>query len=333
VEAYNFTPRPAGVLAASLGSSAWHGGQRAPPLEHKCLFSRQGSPCHTHPPLAHALPPPPPPTPPAFLLACPPPCRGGMKPVPVTMLSGFLGAGVVQWASRQQCMQQCLGPPFPPACLPADSPRVPRPPSPACAPAGKTTLLRYVLQNSDLKVGCIVNDVASVNIDAKLIRGSAGPRQDGTAGTATTSDLADTIELANGCACCRWVGAGSGSTCAARCCAWGCVCLCSSVLKGKWQLWSCGERQIFTHPSMQPFILPLPAAASPTSCLAALRTSSSFQTSGACRTTGARGELLTMFPGLLSTAHRSAPDCPHMSSARLVAPASLPPASPCTSTH
>ena len=98
----------------------------------------------------------------------------------------------------------------PPACLPPHRASLAPYPPPPLPPAGKTTLLRYVLQNSDLKVGCIVNDVASVNIDAKLIRGAAGPRQDGTAGTATTSDLADTIELANGCACCRWV-AGSGS--------------------------------------------------------------------------------------------------------------------------
>uniref|UniRef100_A0A1D2AFQ4 CobW C-terminal domain-containing protein n=2 Tax=Auxenochlorella protothecoides TaxID=3075 RepID=A0A1D2AFQ4_AUXPR len=76
------------------------------------------------------------------------------KSVPVTMLSGFLGAG-------------------------------------------KTSLLRYVLQSSGLKVACIVNDVAAVNIDAKLIRGDAARDPN-----STTADLTDTIELANGCACC-----------------------------------------------------------------------------------------------------------------------------------
>ncbi|CAL8471986.1 g11528 [Coccomyxa elongata] len=66
--------------------------------------------------------------------------------------------------------------------------------------SGKTTLLRYLLENSTSKIGCIVNDVANVNIDAKLIRNNRnrGPNN----GTKTTSDLADTIELANGCACC-----------------------------------------------------------------------------------------------------------------------------------
>ena len=40
--------------------------------------------------------------------------------------------------------------------------------------AGKTTLLRHILQNTELKIGCIVNDVASVNIDGStgLLRGS-----------------------------------------------------------------------------------------------------------------------------------------------------------------
>ena len=75
-------------------------------------------------------------------------------------------------------------------------------------------MLRHVLQTSALKVGCIVNDVAAVNIDAKLIRGAAAAHrgEDGAEGarpTATTADLADTIELANGCACCRCGSAGS----------------------------------------------------------------------------------------------------------------------------
>eukprot|EP00951_Prasinocladus_malaysianus_P002449 scaffold17311_cov47-Prasinocladus_malaysianus.AAC.1 len=86
------------------------------------------------------------------------------EPIPVTMLSGFLGAG-------------------------------------------KTTVLRHVLSTSKFKIGCIVNDVASVNIDAKLVRNDKAKQAlEGTA-TRTTSDLADTVELANGCACeylARW---------------------------------------------------------------------------------------------------------------------------------
>ena len=63
--------------------------------------------------------------------------------------------------------------------------------------AGKTTLLRNLLENTKLKVGCIVNDVAAINIDAKLIRNDRTRDN----GPNSTSDLADTIELANGCAC------------------------------------------------------------------------------------------------------------------------------------
>jgi len=58
-----------------------------------------------------------------------------------------------------------------------------------------------VLQNSTLKIGCIVNDVASVNIDAKLIRNDANRGDNPN----SVSDLTDTIELANGCACCSIV--------------------------------------------------------------------------------------------------------------------------------
>ena len=65
--------------------------------------------------------------------------------------------------------------------------------------AGKTTLLRHLLSNSKLKIGCIVNDVANVNIDAKLIRNNKNKDRDPSKNT--TKDLADTIELANGCAC------------------------------------------------------------------------------------------------------------------------------------
>lgn len=48
----------------------------------------------------------------------------------------------------------------------------PPPPIPAAhpLPPGKTTLLRYLLENSKEKIACIVNDVASINIDAKLVR-------------------------------------------------------------------------------------------------------------------------------------------------------------------
>ena len=88
----------------------------------------------------------------------------------------------------------------------------PRPRHPP--PAGKTTLLRHLLENSTEKVACIVNDVASINIDAKLVRNDRNRERanqggaNGNRGGAqnTTADLADTIELANGCAC-EWPGA------------------------------------------------------------------------------------------------------------------------------
>eukprot|EP01024_Parvocaulis_polyphysoides_P020126 TRINITY_DN1927_c0_g1_i1.p1 TRINITY_DN1927_c0_g1~~TRINITY_DN1927_c0_g1_i1.p1 ORF type:complete len:562 (-),score=51.92 TRINITY_DN1927_c0_g1_i1:288-1892(-) len=69
--------------------------------------------------------------------------------------------------------------------------------------AGKTTLLRLVLQNSQYKIACIVNDVAAVNIDAQLIRNDVAKNDNKIS---STTDLADTIELANGCACCNISG-------------------------------------------------------------------------------------------------------------------------------
>jgi len=61
--------------------------------------------------------------------------------------------------------------------------------------SGKTSALQNLLSNNDgVKIGIIVNDVASVNIDQKLI---ANPNQNTNA-----LDENDTIELQNGCACC-----------------------------------------------------------------------------------------------------------------------------------
>ena len=59
--------------------------------------------------------------------------------------------------------------------------------------AGKTTLLKRILEESpsDCKVGVVVNDVASLNIDANLVRNSR-----------KLSDGEQMVELQNGCICC-----------------------------------------------------------------------------------------------------------------------------------
>jgi G3E family GTPase len=70
--------------------------------------------------------------------------------------------------------------------------------------SGKTTTLKYVLENKvDVRVGIIVNDVASVNIDAKLIsqRSETGITEQGKA-----SEGGLLVELQNGCACCSLAG-------------------------------------------------------------------------------------------------------------------------------
>jgi G3E family GTPase len=58
--------------------------------------------------------------------------------------------------------------------------------------AGKTTFLQNALENSEgLRFGLVVNDMATVNIDAKQIKKQSFGR-----------DGIDTMELANGCVCC-----------------------------------------------------------------------------------------------------------------------------------
>jgi len=66
--------------------------------------------------------------------------------------------------------------------------------------AGKTSTLKHLLENNcDVKIGIIVNEVASVNIDAKLLA-----RDDRRIGdNAVLDERAEgVVELENGCACC-----------------------------------------------------------------------------------------------------------------------------------
>ena len=69
--------------------------------------------------------------------------------------------------------------------------------------AGKTTLLKHLLENkAGLRVGVIVNDVAEVNIDAKLVkRTERALSVKGGGGDAGDAGF-DTVELDNGCVCC-----------------------------------------------------------------------------------------------------------------------------------
>jgi len=78
--------------------------------------------------------------------------------------------------------------------------------------SGKTTLLRHMLTNNEgLKIAVIVNDMASVNIDSKLVRGRTAllgedSDDDGTSNTNMAALPAGIVELQNGCACCSISG-------------------------------------------------------------------------------------------------------------------------------
>lgn len=70
--------------------------------------------------------------------------------------------------------------------------------------AGKTTLLQQLLksaQENGLKLGVIVNDVATVNVDSKLVR---SPFEDASGAIRARPDEgeAEFVELGDGCICC-----------------------------------------------------------------------------------------------------------------------------------
>lgn len=76
--------------------------------------------------------------------------------------------------------------------------------------SGKTSCLQHLLSNSEgLKIAVVVNDVAAVNIDSKLVRGTT-VTAGGAGGDAETESgstpPAGIVELQNGCACCSQDG-------------------------------------------------------------------------------------------------------------------------------
>ena len=69
--------------------------------------------------------------------------------------------------------------------------------------AGKTSLLRHILQNKEgYQFGVVVNDMAATNIDAKMIRQTGAQNKDSN----SVFNPANTVELDNGCVCCNLNG-------------------------------------------------------------------------------------------------------------------------------
>ena len=70
--------------------------------------------------------------------------------------------------------------------------------------SGKTSTLQHLLGNTDgLKIGVIVNDMASVNIDSKLVKQSDSFGGGGLDSSSSVSGATEGIvEMQNGCACC-----------------------------------------------------------------------------------------------------------------------------------
>ena len=74
--------------------------------------------------------------------------------------------------------------------------------------SGKTSLLQHMLlRNEGKKIAVIVNDVASVNVDSKLVRGQiVSTDGGGSQQSDNNATPAGIVELQNGCACCSISG-------------------------------------------------------------------------------------------------------------------------------
>jgi len=135
--------------------------------------------------------------------ACPPLCRsfssaarkGTSLPSPRRPTAAIWGFGCGMWGTRgvtSSATQHLMGE------AKAGERKVPISLLSGFLGSGKTTLLQEVLHNKGgLKVGVVVNDVADVNIDAKLVR------ERSSSGIQTKSgEGVEFVELENGCACC-----------------------------------------------------------------------------------------------------------------------------------